>query len=227
MDKGYSILCIDDEENILQSFNRTLGMEGFKVLLAGSGQEGLDILRKEKIDLILCDQRMPEMSGFGVLRIAKEEYPEVLRIMLSGYSDFESLVKTINEGEIYRFLSKPWDTEELIKVITSALEQKEILCEVRNIFSNVKDMRQLIEDISIETKQDQAAIVVKILSKEDVYNSENIVQFLDYIFKIFGIEKNRKFQIVSNQIFKEKNCVKFELSLAKGVKLIIEIEKKE
>ncbi|MFA7115335.1 MAG: response regulator [Candidatus Omnitrophota bacterium] len=227
MDKGYSILCIDDEENILQSFNRTLGMEGFKVLLAGSGQEGLDILRKEKIDLILCDQRMPEMSGFEVLRIAKEEYPEVLRIMLSGYSDFESLVKTINEGEIYRFLSKPWDTEELIKVITSALEQKEILCEVRNIFSNVKDMRQLIEDISIETKQDQAAIVVKILSKEDVYNSENIVQFLDYIFKIFGIEKNRKFQIVSNQIFKEKNCVKFELSLAKGVKLIIEIEKKE
>lgn len=198
-----------------------------KVLLAGSGQEGLDILRKEKIDLILCDQRMPEMSGFEVLRIAKEEYPEVLRIMLSGYSDFESLVKTINEGEIYRFLSKPWDTEELIKVITSALEQKEILCEVRNIFSNVKDMRQLIEDISIETKQDQAAIVVKILSKEDVYNSENIVQFLDYIFKIFGIEKNRKFQIVSNQIFKEKNCVKFELSLAKGVKLIIEIEKKE
>ncbi|MDD5081687.1 MAG: response regulator, partial [Candidatus Omnitrophica bacterium] len=71
MDKGYSILCIDDEENILQSFNRTLGMEGFKVLLAGSGQEGLDILRKEKIDLILCDQRMPEMSGFEVLRIAK------------------------------------------------------------------------------------------------------------------------------------------------------------
>ena len=106
MDKAYSILCIDDEDNILQSFNRTLRKD-FKIFLAKSGQEGLEILRKEKIDLVLCDQRMPKMSGFEVLRIAREEYPNVIRIMLSGYSDFESLVKTINEGEIYRFLSKP------------------------------------------------------------------------------------------------------------------------
>lgn len=221
MDKTYSILCIDDEDNILQSFNRTLRKEGFKIFLAKGGQEGLEILRREKIDLILCDQRMPQMSGFEVLRTAKEEHPEVIRIMLSGYSDFESLVKTINEGEIYRFLSKPWETKELVSVIKSALSQREVLSEVKNICSKVKDLRRLINNVSIDTNPAQSAIIVKISSKEEGY------QFLDHIFKLFDLESDQKFQIVTNQIIREKNSVKLEASLTEGVKLIIEIATEE
>lgn len=223
----YAILCIDDEESILKTLNRLLRREGYKIHTATSGEEGLEILGKEKIDLILCDQRMPKMNGFEVLRIARKKYPETMRIMLSGYSDFDNLVKTINEGEIFRFLSKPWDMEELKNVIRSALEQKEIICDVKNLFGNIKSIGQFIENISIEPNQGQTAVTVKIASKEDPYNSNNINQFLEYIFKIIGLDDTQQFKIISNSVIKEKDFLKFELVLGKGIKLIIEIEMKE
>lgn len=223
----YTILCIDDEESILKTLNRLLRREGYKIYTATSGEEGLEILGKEKIDLILCDQRMPTMNGFEVLRIARKEYPETMRIMLSGYSDFDNLVKTINEGEIFRFLSKPWDMEELKNVIRSALEQKEIICEVKNLFGNIKSIGQLIENISVEPNQGQTAVTVKIASKKNPYNPGNINQFLEYIFKVLELDGTQQFKIISNSVIKEKDFLKFELILGKGIKLIIEIEMKE
>ena len=228
MEQSYSILCIDDEENILSSLKRVLKKENYIVFLANSGQEGLEILRTEKIDLILCDQKMPKMSGFEVLREARKEFPEVMRIMLSGYSDFDSLVKTINEGEIFRFLSKPWEVDELKNVIQLALTQREIICKVKNTLNNVQNINQLIENISVEVAQDQSTILVKVSPKENSCNSEHITQLMDYLVGILGFENNTsKFEMISNRLLKNEETLRFEIVLGKVVTLAVEIKTKE
>ncbi|MBU0597084.1 response regulator [Patescibacteria group bacterium] len=126
MDKKATILCVDDEENVLHSIKRTLAMEKYNVLTATSGAQGLEILKTEEVDLVISDQKMPNMSGHEFLKIVRENHPECIRIMLSGFSDFESLVKAVNDGEIIRFISKPWDNKELTNVIRIALERNMI-----------------------------------------------------------------------------------------------------
>jgi len=91
--------------------------------MAESGTEGLKILREEKIDLIICDQRMPEMNGFETLKIAKEEFPDAIRIMLSG-NDFSEDIKTKVPGDISHFVEKPWKTEKLLKLLKTLLSEK-------------------------------------------------------------------------------------------------------
>jgi len=228
MSNSYSILCIDDEENILNVLNRILRGEGYNVFLAKSGPEGLDILSKEQIDLVLCDQRMPQMSGFEVLRIVIKEYPDVMRIMLSGHSNFESLIKTISEGEIFRFISKPWSTQELKETIKAALEQKNIIREVKELLSNVEGKdSELIKHISVELSQDQSTILVKIAPAQESYSTENISKVLDYIFSTLGLQDNEKFQKISNSVIKEKDFLKFEMRLGKSMNLIIKVKTNE
>lgn len=224
MSKKYSILCIDDEENILHSYKRLLRYEDYNIFEALCGKNGIEILKNEKIDLILCDQKMPSMSGFEVLRIAKNEYPEAMRIMVSGYSDFESLVKTINEGEVFRFISKPWDGEELKNIIKTALKQKNDIGEIKSILLNFQKVEQFIKNISFEINQNQTAINIKIIPINKSYNIENITNILNYIFKKLGLDSVKN--IISNSIIKEKNSIKFEIDLLNGLKLIIEIEVK-
>ncbi|MFH1458792.1 MAG: response regulator [Candidatus Omnitrophota bacterium] len=226
MDKTYTLLCIDDEENILHLFKRIFEKE-YNIFTAANGAEGLDILRRKKIDLILCDQRMAGMNGFEVLRIAKKEFPDTMRIMVSGYSDFDSLVKTINEGEIFRFISKPWDALELKNIIKEALEQKDIVGKIKASFNNIQNITQLVKDISVELSQDQSTVFVKLSSLQQSLDTQNITQVLEFLFKMLGLENDKGFRIISNSVIKEKDFVKLEISLAKGVKLIVEIAAKE
>ncbi len=108
-----TILCVDDEENILASLKRLLRKESYRLLTASSGAEGLAILEKETAQLVISDQRMPSMSGTEFLQKVKELYPDTVRVVLSGYADVTVILDSINKGEIYRFLTKPWNDEEL------------------------------------------------------------------------------------------------------------------
>jgi response regulator RpfG family c-di-GMP phosphodiesterase len=139
-------LCVDDEENVLHSIKRTLAKERYNIFTATSGAEGLEILKKEAVDLVISDQRMPNMSGYEFLKEVREKYPECIRIMLSGFSDFESLVKTVNNGEIIRFISKPWDNKDFIEVIKVALEQNIIHQQAHRILKNIDDIVSLRMD---------------------------------------------------------------------------------
>jgi DNA-binding NtrC family response regulator len=115
---------VDDERGILESLQRLLTCANYKALLAESGQEALDLIAKEMPDLVIVDQRMPHMTGSEFLRIARGKYPKMRAIMLSGYSDFEGLVSAVNEGEVFRFISKPWQNQLLLEAIASAVEKK-------------------------------------------------------------------------------------------------------
>ena len=121
-----TILLVDDEENILAAMRRVLRREGYRILTAGGGQEGLELLATNPVDVIISDQRMPNMSGVEFLRQAKATYPETVRIVLSGYTELQSITDAINEGAIYKFLTKPWEDELIRANIAEAFRYKEL-----------------------------------------------------------------------------------------------------
>lgn len=118
-EKTPEILFVDDEKRILKSM-KALFRNGFQVHLADNGHEALDIVQNNEIDVIVSDQRMPQMTGIEVLRSVKEQSPATMRILLTGYSDLDAILQSINEGEVYRFINKPWANEELRSTVSDA-----------------------------------------------------------------------------------------------------------
>jgi response regulator RpfG family c-di-GMP phosphodiesterase len=120
------LLLVDDEESILSSLNRLLHRDGYRILRATSGRAALDILKQEEVGVIISDQRMPEMKGVDFLRKAKEVCPKTVRMVLSGYTELKSITDAINEGAIFKFLTKPWDDELLRKNVQEAFAHHEL-----------------------------------------------------------------------------------------------------
>lgn len=121
-DRDKTLLLVDDEPNILKSLNRVFRREGYTIFTANSGLEGIELLNQHDIAVILSDQRMPSMSGTEFLKKAKEIRPNSVRIVLSGFTDIESITTAINEGSIFKFLTKPWDDDQLKANIREAFE---------------------------------------------------------------------------------------------------------
>jgi CheY-like chemotaxis protein len=119
-----TLLLVDDEENILAALRRLLRRNGYRILTATSGREGLELLASNEVDVIISDQRMPNMTGVEFLRQAKLVWPESIRMVLSGYTELQSIADAINEGAIYKFLTKPWEDEQLREQVEGAFHQK-------------------------------------------------------------------------------------------------------
>ncbi len=108
-----TLLLLDDEENILRALRRVLRRDGYRILATTSIQEAFNLLAENDVQLVISDQRMPEMSGTDFLSQVKAIYPDTVRIVLSGYTDLKSVTEAINEGAIYKFLTKPWDDQQI------------------------------------------------------------------------------------------------------------------
>ncbi|TPW13270.1 MAG: response regulator receiver protein, partial [Halothiobacillaceae bacterium] len=121
-----TILLVDDEENILSALTRLLRRDGYHILRANRGAAGLEILTTNTVGVIISDQRMPEMTGVEFLTQVRKLYPNTIRIVLSGYTDLKSVTDAINEGDIYKFLTKPWDDEQLRFNVREAFERYEL-----------------------------------------------------------------------------------------------------
>ena len=128
-----TLLLVDDEPNILTALKRQMRGAGCRILTAPSGQEGLAVLEREEVDVIVSDQRMPGMTGVEFLRVVKESHPETVRIVLSGFTELQSVTDAVNEGAIYKFLTKPWDDTQLRGHIEEAFRHKEMVDENRRL----------------------------------------------------------------------------------------------
>ncbi|NVJ87357.1 MAG: response regulator [Algoriphagus sp.] len=115
------ILYVDDEENNLQAFKATFRRD-YKIFLAISAQEGREILEKEDIEIIITDQRMPEQTGVEFLESIIPIHPSPIRILLTGYTDIQAVIDAINKGQVYHYLTKPWEEDYLRTVIKNAYE---------------------------------------------------------------------------------------------------------
>nr|WP_226924994.1 response regulator [Stutzerimonas stutzeri] len=118
-----TVLLLDDEENILRALARVLRRDGYRILMATRAQDAFELLAKHDVQVILSDQRMPEMNGTEFLSRVKGLYPNTVRIVLSGYTDLKSVTEAINEGAIYKFLTKPWDDDLLRKDVAQAFRE--------------------------------------------------------------------------------------------------------
>jgi response regulator RpfG family c-di-GMP phosphodiesterase len=125
------ILCVDDEENVLRSLKRLFISEDYEVLTALSGPDALKLLKESEIPVILSDQRMPVMSGAKFLEKSREISPDSIRIILTGHADVEAAIGAINLGGASRYVSKPWNDNELLLVVKEALEKYSLVRENR------------------------------------------------------------------------------------------------
>jgi diguanylate cyclase (GGDEF)-like protein/PAS domain S-box-containing protein len=122
-----TLLLLDDEVNILRALSRVLRRDGYQILVARNAQDAFALLAKHDIHVILSDQRMPEMSGTEFLSRVKDLYPNTVRIVLSGYTDLKSVTDAINQGAIYKFLTKPWDDKELRTTVSQAFQHHDLI----------------------------------------------------------------------------------------------------
>lgn len=137
MKRSRTLLLVDDEANILTSLTRLLRADGYQILTAPDAEQGLDLLARHRVDVIVSDQRMPGMSGVEFLRRVKVLHPATIRLVLSGYTDLQTVTDAINEGAIYKFLTKPWDDSHLRANIQEAFRTKEQADENRRLHSEV------------------------------------------------------------------------------------------
>lgn len=119
-----TVLLVDDEESILNSLRRLLRGQPYDVLLATSGAQALEILAQQPVNLVMSDARMPGMDGASLLAHVRERYSATVRIMLTGYADPAAIIKAINDGQIHRYISKPWNDEELLLILRQSLEHQ-------------------------------------------------------------------------------------------------------
>lgn len=145
---GATVLCVDDEPNILSSLRRTLRPLGCRVRLANGGREGLELMEQERVDLVISDMRMPEMDGAAFLAEVARRWPATTRILLTGYADLESTIDAINKGHIYRYLSKPWEDNDLRVTVQRALESKALVEERRRLIGLTKRQNEELKELN-------------------------------------------------------------------------------
>jgi two-component system response regulator HupR/HoxA len=146
-----TVLFVDDEQKILKSLERGLLDEPYNKLFTTSGKEALEILQKQPVHVIVTDMKMPEMSGLKLLKIVKQQYPDIVRIVLSGYTQVTTLLTAINQGEIYRFITKPWKLEEEFKtIVRQAIEYYNLNQERLTLLAKITELQNQKERIPAE-----------------------------------------------------------------------------
>lgn len=166
-----TILFVDDEKNILSSLRRLFRPLIENIITAESGAEGLEVLASAKVDIVISDMRMPEMDGAQFLEQVAKIYPETIRVLLTGYADITSTIDAVNKGSIYRYISKPWEDNDICLTVKHALEGKflekeknrlQALTESQNIELKElnEDLEQRVKDRTEEVRQTMGQLQV-------------------------------------------------------------------
>lgn len=145
MDEKRTILFVDDEVRLLRSLEQGMLDEPYDLLFAESGQQALELLEENEVHVIVTDMRMPGISGLDLLKIVKEKYPQIVRLVLSGYTQVTTLLTAINQGEIFRFITKPWKMEREFKaVIEQAIEYYDLQAERDKLATELAALKESI-----------------------------------------------------------------------------------
>ncbi len=150
---GINILYVDDELNNLVSFKAVFRIK-YNVITALSGEEAVQILRKNNINIIITDQRMPQMTGVEFLESILDEFPDPIRILLTGYADMNAVIDAVNKGKIFHYLSKPWNEEELDLTINRAFD----------VYKQKMDEKEMTYKLSLSNDQLEFLLRQKLLS---------------------------------------------------------------
>jgi signal transduction histidine kinase len=137
MPHAHSILVVDDEPDVVRSVKDLLRLD-YKVFTATSPEEGMKILEEHPIDVIMTDQRMPEMTGVEFLKRVRGPHPDATRLLFTGYADISAVIAAINQGSVYRYIAKPWDPDELQSIIREACERHDLIIERKKLIDDLE-----------------------------------------------------------------------------------------
>lgn len=166
--KKPTVLLVDDEESILNSLRRLLRSQPYEILLADSGARALEILKERPIDLVMTDARMPNMDGATLLSQIRKLYPSTLRILLTGYADVDMMTKAINEGQLYRYLSKPWNDEELVQALRQALAHQHSESERQRLEALNREQNQQLKTLNATLEKHVASRTAELQQTADM-----------------------------------------------------------
>jgi putative nucleotidyltransferase with HDIG domain len=142
------VLFVDDEPNILRAIQRLLRGEPWRVLTASDPNEALDIMRRTPAQVVVTDQRMPAMSGVDFLSKVREQHGDVIRMMLTGYTEMTIAVDAINKGEIYRLITKPWNDDELRATLRQAFDHHDLKSEIKRLNTVSREQNFKLQDMN-------------------------------------------------------------------------------
>ena len=141
-----TLLVVDDEAEVLHSVHDLLRLD-YRVLTCERGIDALKILQSsEDIHVVMSDQRMPGMTGVEVLRHARRLRPEATRLLFTAYADIKAVVDAINQGSVFRYISKPWDPDELQAVVRQAVEQRDLIVEKTRLMKELTEKNQRLQE---------------------------------------------------------------------------------
>lgn len=191
-----SLLLVDDEVEITSSLERIFKRRHYRVIKANSGQEALAILKREEVGVVITDQRMPGMTGVELLSQVHKLYPDMIRIVLTGQADMAAVMDAVNKGSVYRFLTKPWDSNELAYSVDEAFQHHELIVERQQLMRDIENANielQKINTLLNERIEDKAAELVHITQYDALTKLPNRLLFLDRLQQaILNARKNNK-----------------------------------
>lgn len=165
--KKHCLLVVDDEPDLVQSVKDLLRFD-YRVLIATRAAEGMAIVRQEKVHIVMTDQRMPEMTGVEFLKHLRDSHPDVVRLLFTAYADLNAVTDAINQGNVYRYISKPWEPDELKSVLRQAVDYYDLQEERRQLIQEVQDKNRALEIANEELRRanDLKKAFIKVASHE-------------------------------------------------------------
>jgi type II secretory ATPase GspE/PulE/Tfp pilus assembly ATPase PilB-like protein/FixJ family two-component response regulator len=142
----FAVLFVDDEPSVLSAMRRIFMEENYRILTAATGHEALAVMAAEQVQLVVSDHRMPAMTGAELLKTIKERWPQTIRIMLTGHADINSVMGAVRDGAVYKFITKPWNDDDLRLTVSLALQQFVLLQENRNLRELTQAQQQRIKN---------------------------------------------------------------------------------
>ncbi len=144
IDHNNNLLVIDDEPSILSSLRRQF-RRNYQVHIAHSAQEGMEVMKAHSIQVIISDQRMPGMNGAAFFNQVKNDYPDATRLLLTGYADIQAVIEAINDGNIYRYITKPWDPTELDTIVREAFVRHNLIVRNKELVNQLREANRDLE----------------------------------------------------------------------------------
>jgi YesN/AraC family two-component response regulator len=178
---SHKLLFVDDEENVLASLKRLFFKHDYEIYMASGGREALKLIDEAKPDLIISDQRMPEMTGAEFLSKSREILPDSIRMVLTGYADIDAAIAAINEGKVYKFIMKPWDKDDLILSVEKALEHYDLIKENKRLHEELKEWNRTLEQKvkdrtrELQEEKDKIVTVINTIREGFLYCDENAI----------------------------------------------------
>src|SRR5438093_2030479 len=149
----FTLLCVDDEPNILSALKRLFRPCGWRVLSADGGVQALQLLEQEAVDVIISDMRMPGMDGAQLLERVAARWPQVVRLLLTGHADVSAISAAVNRGQIWRYVNKPWDDNELLLAVRQAVERRELEREKMRLEALTRAQNEELRELNIGLEQ--------------------------------------------------------------------------